>query len=76
MSLLFGYFPLRVRVSLGFRRTHKLKVAGSNPDIFGRVSSLQAKGTEPCFSSRNLVVDSKFTDELISQILHLQKSVK
>ena len=31
MWLLFGYFPLSVRVSLGFRQAHNLKVAGSNP---------------------------------------------
>ena len=29
--LLFGYFLLSVRVSLGFRQAHNLKVAGSNP---------------------------------------------
>ena len=31
MWLLFGYFPLRVRGSLGFRQAHNLEVAGSNP---------------------------------------------
>ena len=31
MWLLFGYFSLSVRVSLGFRQAHNLKVAGSNP---------------------------------------------
>ena len=31
MWLLFGYFSLNVRVSLGFRQAHNLKVAGSNP---------------------------------------------
>ena len=29
--LLFGYFPLSDRASLGFRQAHNLKVAGSNP---------------------------------------------
>ena len=31
MWLLFGYFPLNVGVSQGFRQAHNLKVVGSNP---------------------------------------------
>ena len=31
MWLLFGYFPLNVRVTLGFRQAHNLKVVGSHP---------------------------------------------
>ena len=48
--LLFGYFPMGVRASLGFLQAHNLKVAGSNPTPANSVTCTTSAFARGCLS--------------------------